>query len=80
VALAPDELLGPIMRADASHSGGLDGLTVDRAGAGLGVAAQPYTQAAAQQGVGPLPRAIQAPLPKIVINNEAVSPLPGECP
>src|SRR5260370_12804321 len=68
VALAPDELLGPIIPTDASHAGGLAGLTVDRAGGGLGVAAQPYTQAAAQQGVEPLPRAVVAPDPEVPIN------------
>jgi hypothetical protein len=42
VTLAPDQLVGPVLPTDASHAGGLDGLAVDAAGAGLGIAVQPY--------------------------------------
>jgi hypothetical protein len=43
MALAPDQLLGPVLPADASHAGGRDGLAVDAAGARLGIAVQPHT-------------------------------------
>jgi|SRR5690242_9280757 len=66
--LAPFHLLAAVVAARAPNAGGLDGLTVDDARAGLRVAPQAHAQLLTQDRVNAFPRAIQPPLPEIVVN------------
>ncbi len=66
MALAAFDLLAPVVAAHAADAGGLDGLRVNYARAGLRVASQAHAQPFAQDRMDMLPRPIQPPFAKVV--------------
>jgi hypothetical protein len=68
VPLAALHLLAAVEAAQAADSRRFDRLAVNAASAGLWIAPQLDAQPLAQNGVQPLPRPIQTPLPEIVVH------------
>ncbi len=66
--LAALDLLAAVVAAHAANAGRLDGLAVDDASAGLGIAAQAHPQPLPQHQMDPLPGAVEAPLSKVMVD------------
>jgi hypothetical protein len=78
VALASFDLLATVKAALPTNAGGLHGLTVNAARAGLGVTAEAPTEVVAQQRVHALPRSITPPASQAGLHGLPGRPLLGQ--
>src|SRR5579883_2930595 len=80
MALTPFHLFAAIIAAHAPNAGGFDGLAVNAAGAGLGIAPQAHPEPFAQRRMDPFPGAIETERAKIVVDRLPGRPLLGQEP
>jgi hypothetical protein len=80
MAFAPNQFLGAIVAACSSHAGGLHRLTIDTAGAGLGIATQRDSELFPQEGMDPLQRAVSSPFSQVIIDTLPRWPVAGKQP